>query len=90
MKEWKELLIKLRPVISDKEMQKRRLYKIKTYDGKVKEVEWYQLPANRREQILDGKDSFQGFLTTFPLLTIAVSLILFVFVYFREGIKLCY
>ena len=35
MKEGKELLIKLRPVISDKEMQKR-LYKLKTYDGKIK------------------------------------------------------
>lgn len=40
-------------MISDKEMQKR-LYKLKTYDGKIKKVEWYQLPANRREQILDG------------------------------------
>ena len=45
-------------MISDKEMQKRRLYKIKTYDGKVKEVAWYQLPADRRKQILNGKDSF--------------------------------
>lgn len=62
-------------MISDKEMQKRRLYKIKTYDGKVKEVDWYQLPAYRKEQILDGKDLFQGFLITFPLLVIAVSLI---------------
>lgn len=37
-------------MISDKEMQKRRLYKIKTYDGKVKEVEWYQLPVNRKSK----------------------------------------
>ena len=44
-------------MISDKEMQKKRLYKIKTYDGKVKEVEWYQLPANRKEQILEGEDT---------------------------------
>ena len=49
-------------------MQKRRLYKIKTYDGKVKEVEWYQLPANRKKQILDGKNSFQGFLIPFHFL----------------------
>lgn len=36
-------------------MQKRRLYKLKTYDGKIKEVEWYQLPANRKEQIYTVK-----------------------------------
>ena len=75
MKEGKELLIKLRPVISDKEMQKRRLYKIKTYDGKVKEVEWYQLSAYRREQILNGKDSFNFFITAFPILVLAISII---------------
>ena len=86
MKEGKELLIKLRPVISDKEMQKRRLHKIKTYDGKVKEVEWYQLPANRREQILYGKDSFQGFLINFPLLAIVVSLIFICIRVFLEKI----
>ena len=86
MKEGKELLIKLRPVISDKEMQKRRLYKIKTYDGKVKEVEWYQLPANRKKQILDGKNSFQGFLITFPLLVIAISLIFICIRIFLEKI----
>lgn len=67
-------------------MQKRRLYKIKTYDGKVKEVEWYQLPANRKEQILDGKDSFQGFLINFPLLAIAVSLIFICIRVFLEKI----
>lgn len=86
MKEGKELLIKLRPVISDKEMQNRRLYKIKTYDGKVKEVEWYQLPANRKKQILDGKNSFQGFLITFPLLVIAVLLIFICIRVFLEKI----
>ena len=75
MKEGKELLIKLRPVISDKDMQKRRLYKIKTYDGKVKEVEWYQLSAYRREQILNGKDSFNFFITAFPILVLAISII---------------
>lgn len=37
-KEGKESLLKLKLVISDKEMQKKRLYKIKTYDGKVREV----------------------------------------------------
>ena len=73
-------------MISDKEMQKRRLYKIKTYDGKVKEVAWYQLPANRRKQILKGKDSFQGFLITFPLLVIAVSLIFICIRVFLEKI----
>ena len=60
-------------------MQKR-LYKLKTYDGKIKKVEWYQLPANRKKQILDGKDSFQGFLITFPLLII---IILFIFICIR-------
>ena len=30
-------------MISDKEIQKRRLYKIKTYDGKVKEVAAFAL-----------------------------------------------
>lgn len=73
-------------MISDKEMQKKRLYKIKTYDGKVKEVEWYQLPANRKKQILDGKDSFQGFLIIFPLLVIAVSLIFICIRVFLEKI----
>lgn len=73
-------------MISDKEMQKKRLYKIKTYDGKVKEVEWYQLPANRKKQILDGEDSFQGFLIYFPLLVIAVSLIFICIRVFLEKI----
>ena len=86
MKKGKELLLKLRLMISDKEMQKRRLYKIKTYDGKVKEVEWYQLSADRRKQILDGKDSFQGFLITFPLLVIAVLLIFICISVFLEKI----
>ena len=73
-------------MISDKEMQKKRLYKIKTDDDKVKEVEWYQLPADRRKQILNGKDSFQGFLITFPLLVIAVSLIFICIRLFLEKI----
>lgn len=67
-------------------MQKRRLYKIKTYDGKVKEVEWYQLPANRKKQILDGKDSFQGFLITFLLLIIVILLIFICIRVFLEKI----
>lgn len=75
MKEGKELLIKLKPVVSNKEMQKRRLYKIKTYDGKIKKVEWYQLPANRREQILEGKDGLNFFITIFPILVLAVLII---------------
>lgn len=61
-------------MISDKEMQKR-LYKIKTDDGKVKEVEWDQLPEYRREQILDGADSFNCFVTMFSILVIVTSLI---------------
>lgn len=75
MKEGKELLIKLKPVVSNKEMQKRRLYKIKTYDGKIKKVEWYQLPANRKEQILEGKDELNFFITIFPILVLAVLII---------------
>ena len=58
-------------------MQKKRLYKIKTYDGKVKEVEWYQLPAYRKEQILEGKDSFRVFVNMFPIL-VTITLIIFV------------
>lgn len=86
MKEEKESLLKLKLVILDKEMQKKRLYKIKTYDGKVREVEWYQLPANRKKQILDGKDSFQGFLITFPLLIIVILLIFICIRIFLEKI----
>lgn len=67
-------------------MQKRRLYKIKTYDGKVKEVAWYQLSTYRRKQILDGKDSFQDFLITFSLLVIAISLIFICIRVFLEKI----
>ena len=66
-------------------MQKR-LYKLKTYDGKIKKVEWYQLPANRKKQILDGKDSFQGFLITFPLLIIIILLIFICIRIFLEKI----
>ena len=56
-------------------MQKKRLYKIKTDDGKVKEVEWENLPSYRRKQILDGKDSFRVFMTMFPILVIIILLI---------------
>lgn len=66
-------------------MQKR-LYKLKTYDGKIKKVEWYQLPANRKKQILNGKDSFQGFLITFPLLIIIILLIFICIRIFLEKI----
>ena len=76
MKEGKELLIKLRPVISDKEMQKKRLYKIKTYDGKVKEVEWENLPSWRKEQISEGVESFRVFINMFPIL-VTITLIIF-------------
>lgn len=63
-------------MISDKEMQKKRLYKIKTCDGKVKEVEWENLPSWRKDQILEGKDSLQCFLTMFPILVIITLFIL--------------
>ena len=76
MKERKELLIKLRLVISDKEMQKKRLYKIKTYDGKVKEVEWENLPSWRKDQILEGAESFRVFINMFPIL-VTITLIIF-------------
>lgn len=56
-------------------MQKKRLYKIKTHDGKVKEVEWYQLPAYRRKQILEGEDAINFFKTGFLILVLAVSII---------------
>lgn len=55
-------------------MQKRRLYKIKTYDGKVKEVEWYQLPVNRKEQILEG-EAINFFMIMFPILVLVISII---------------
>ena len=50
MKEGKELLIKLKLMISDKEMQKR-LYKLKTYDGKIKEVECINYPLIEKANI---------------------------------------
>lgn len=63
-------------MISDKEMQKKRLYKIKTYDGKVKEVEWENLPSWRRDQILEGAESFRVFINMFPIL-VTITLIIF-------------
>ena len=57
-------------MISDKEMQKKRLYKIKTYDGKVKEVEWENLPSWRKDEILEGAESFKFFMTMFPIFVI--------------------
>lgn len=62
-------------MISDKEMQKKRLYKIKTYDGKVKEVEWENLPSWRKDQILEGSESLMVFMTMFPILVIIILLI---------------
>ena len=64
-------------MISDKEMQKKRLYKIKTYDGKVKEVEWENLPSWRKDQILEGAESFRVFINMFPIL-VTITLIIFV------------
>lgn len=63
-------------MISDKEMQKKRLYKIKTYDGKVKEVEWENLPSWRKDQILEGSESFKVFINMFSIL---VTITLFIF-----------
>lgn len=62
-------------MISDKEMQKKRLYKTKTYDGKVKEVEWENLPSWRKDQILEGSESLMVFMTMFPILVIIILLI---------------
>lgn len=61
-------------MISDKEMQKR-LYKIKTDDGKVKEVEWENLPSWRKDQILEGEESLKFFMTMFPIFVIITSFI---------------
>ena len=74
-KKEKESLLKLKLAISDKEMQKRRLYKIKTYDGKVKEVEQYQLPTNRKEQILEGEAAINFFMIMFLILVLVISII---------------
>lgn len=62
-------------MISDKEMQKR-LYKIKTRDGKVKEVEWENLPSWRKDEIREGAESFKVFINMFPIL---VTITLFIF-----------
>ena len=61
-------------MISDKEMQKR-LYKIKTRDGKVKEVEWKNLPSWRKDEIYEGAESFNFFITMFPIFVIITSFI---------------
>lgn len=63
-------------MISDKEMQKKRLYKIKTYDGKVKEVEWENLPSWRKDEIREGSESLMVFMAEFPIFVI---IILFIF-----------
>lgn len=64
-------------MISDKEMQKKRLYKIKTDDGKVKEVEWENLPSWRKDEIHEGSESLMVFMAEF---SIFVIIILFIFV----------
>lgn len=56
-------------------MQKKRLYKIKTYDGKVKEVEWENLPSWRKDEIFEGAKSFRVFITMFPIFVIIVLII---------------
>ena len=63
-------------MISDKEMQKKGLYKIKTDDGKVKEVEWENLPSWRKDEILEGAESFKVFINMFPIL-VTITLIIF-------------
>lgn len=63
-------------MISDKEMQKKRLYKIKAYDGKVRKVEWENLPSWRKEQIFEGAESFRVFMNMFPILVI-ITLFIF-------------
>lgn len=63
-------------MISDKEMQKKRLYKIKTDDGKVKEVEWENLPSWRKDQILEGSDSLRVFMIMF-LIFVVITLFIF-------------
>ena len=63
-------------MISDKEIQKRRLYKIKTDDGKVKEVEWENLPSWRKDQILAGSKSLMVFMNEFPIFVI-ITLFIF-------------
>lgn len=62
-------------MISDKEMQKKRLYKIKTSDGKVKELEWENLPSWRKDEIHEGSESLMVFMTMFPILVIIILLI---------------
>ena len=57
-------------------MQKKRLYKIKTDDGKVKEVEWENLPSWRKDQILEGSESLEIFITGFPIFVI-ITLFIF-------------
>lgn len=57
-------------------MQKKRLYKIKTDDGKVKEVEWENLPSWRKDEIFEGAESFKFFITGFPILVI-ITLFIF-------------
>lgn len=57
-------------------MQKKRLYKIKTYDGKVKEVAWENLPSWRKDQISEGSESLMVFMTMFPII---VTITLFIF-----------
>lgn len=56
-------------------MQKKRLYKIETYDGKVKEVEWENLPSWRKDQILEGSESLMVFMAEFPIFVIIVLFI---------------
>ncbi len=58
-----------------KEMQKKRLYKIKNSNGKIEEVEWEKLPSSRKEQILDGEESFKSFVFVFPIMVIVVLII---------------
>lgn len=62
-------------MISDKEMQKRGLYRIKTYDGKVKKVRWEELPSWRKDQIFEGEGALNFFMTVFPILVVITAFI---------------
>ena len=62
-------------MISDKEMQKRVLYKIKTCDGKVKKVRWEELPSWRKDQIFEGEEALNCFMIVFPILVVVTTFI---------------
>lgn len=58
-----------------KEMQKKRLYKIKNSNGKIEEVEWEKLPSGRKDQICEGEEALNFFMTVFPILVVVTMFI---------------